>query len=158
MGEKPEDVYMEHGGNPDHGLQQRQPDVNHLAKIILVAVLVVLAYDTLGALASRALGFPYETLVFGSYVIYGCAGFFAGRARGLVKGAIAGGLVGLIDATLGWAISWHLGPGHPPEGVTNALPLFVAFTVVFVSLLGAGLGLVGAAIGSFASERTTDAG
>ena len=129
--------------------------MNRLTKIILIASCVVLVYDTCGALASKMLGFPYASLMLGSCLIYAGAGFFAGQEKGLAVGTLAGAVAGLVDATLGWAISWNLDVGRPPEEVMHLVTVFVAVTVVMVTLLGAGLGFVGAALSTGRPEKTS---
>ena len=103
------------------------------------------ALDTVGALAARRLGFRYALLVPGSFLIYGVVGYAAGRyARSDLAGAVAGSLVGLVDATLGWWVAWRIGPGRPLDTDSSPAKLIRAGgTTVFVATL---LGVAGAAI------------
>jgi hypothetical protein len=95
--------------------------------------------------ASRTFGIPYTSGIAGSYLIYAAAGFFGARAGGgLWMGVVAGGAAGLTDATLGWLISWVIGPGRPPDDVRTAGS--VAGVVVFVTFFAAAVGFVGALV------------
>jgi len=52
--------------------------------------------------------------------------------------ALAGATVGAVDATLGWAVSWMIGPGVPPPG---SAPVVVLLTMITVVGIGALVGL-----------------
>jgi hypothetical protein len=120
------------------------------AVVLLGGISAVLALDTLGSLASRRRGFSYGRLAPVSYVIWALTGAAAARVNAaavgspFVAGAMAGGLVGLVDATLGWWISWRLGPGRlPPERVTARLMTQIVFLVgIRATAFGAAGGLI----------------
>lgn len=128
----------------------RRP-VNSLLRILLVASIAVLVLDTFGSLASKAFGFPYSSLAWGSLIIYAAAGFFAARGGGLRTAALGGGAVALVDTTLGWAISWALGPGRPLAGYGGMGP--IAGTIALAWLTGIASGLVGGLIARFLTRR-----
>ena len=120
-------------------------------RITVIASSAIVALDTFGSLASKAFGFGYGSLAWGSFLIYAVAGFFAARSGGLRTAAMTSGAVALVDATLGWAISWALGPGRPATGYTGIGPILG--TVVFVWLTGIVLGLMGGLIARFLARR-----
>ncbi len=128
----------------------RRP-VNSLLRILVVASIAVLVLDTFGSLASKAFGFPYSSLAWGSLIIYAATGFFAARGGGLQTAALGGGAVALVDTTLGWAISWALGPGRPLAGYTGMGP--IAGTIALAWLTGIASGLVGGLIARFLTRR-----
>lgn len=102
-------------------------------------------FDTLGSIASQNLGFPYYWLTVGSFLIYVGIGFSASKSNGLMYAPLAGSIMGFIDSTLGWYISWIIGPGRLAE---MELTIFAVITgVIFVTLLGAVLGFIGGLIG-----------
>jgi hypothetical protein len=108
----------------------------------LLGALAVVVFDALGSYASVRFGFAYTKLSPGSSIIYGIVGFSAGRTGALHTGAIAAAIVAAIEATVGWAISWYLGPGRLP--VAQATPHRILSTVVTVSAIGAICGSAGA--------------
>ena len=108
--------------------------------VVTIGVLAVLALDTIGSLASRRFGFKYGSLTLFSWALRIGTGFFAARYGSLKLSFLAGGFVALIDATLGWYISWIIGPGRPKDNVTVES---MAWTVLIVTLVGASLGYVG---------------
>ena len=109
-------------------------------KTVLFGALGVLCFDTLGATASRILGFRYGLLTIGTYIIYTFVSYKAGRQAGMAAALTTGASLGLVDSTLGWAISWAIGPGRPSQVISTVA---IAVTCVFVIGLGAVLGLVG---------------
>jgi hypothetical protein len=56
--------------------------------------------------------------------------------------------MGLIDATIGWAISWAIGPGRTPDG-TLPLPRWIA-AAALVMLTAS----ICAAVGGFGARFT----
>jgi hypothetical protein len=80
---------------------------------IFTAGVAVLAFDTFGSLASRRFHFAYSRLMVGSFAIYVAVGFLTATEKSIGLSVFAGGMVGLIESTLGWAISWKIGPGRP---------------------------------------------
>ena len=110
---------------------------------ILVGSLAVISFDAVGSLASRSLGFKYKSLIFGSWLLYATVGYFVGRGSDLWSCAFAGSIVGLVDATLGWAVSWWIGPGHP----TAELSASAAVSIVLIIVLsGAAFGWIGGVV------------
>ena len=83
-----------------------------LSKIVWIAPLVVIGYDVVASVASLLLGFRYAYAGIGSAIIYGMAGFFAARQSSLATTLVVGLAAGLSDATVGWGISWAIGPGR----------------------------------------------
>jgi hypothetical protein len=107
--------------------------------------LAVVAFDAIASVASLKLGFAYTTAAWGSYVIYVAVGFIAARWGGISAALKAGAVVGLVDASAGWGVSWIIGPGHP-AGLTLT-PLSwcaVAITVAISASLCAAVGGFGA--------------
>ena len=103
-------------------------------------ILAVLAFDTAAAVASRVTGFEYSYAAFGSWLLTAVAGYHAARGRqeDRVPAAGAVGLViGLAQVTVGWALSWAIGPGRVGEPLTPGLWLGVAATVVAITTAAA---------------------
>jgi hypothetical protein len=111
-----------------------------ISLIIIIGALTVILYDTAGSVASRVLGFAYSWLIMGSVIIYALFGYSATKSSGLLVGALTGALIGIVDATIGWYISWTIGPGQPTTEV-NAMGIIL--TVFFVSNLAMFFGLIG---------------
>jgi len=53
-------------------------------------------------------------------------------------GAVAGGLVAMVDATIGWAISWYIGPGRIPHATPRPITR-IALLVTGYGALGGGI-------------------
>jgi hypothetical protein len=104
------------------------------AVFVAIELLIV---GGLGALAAVRLGFPYAALTPVSLLVYGFAGYFAGRAGG--SGAVAGGVVAFLDAAA-WAAFGGVGPQPVPSDATIGGKLS---TIAFVTVLGIALGFAG---------------
>lgn len=120
-------------------------------RVIVWGVVVVLAFDALASLASKSFGFSYGRASIGSYIIYLGIGYFAARSAAnspLLTAALAAAIAGLADASVGWFVSWQLGPGKLPEGVTLTASRWLATAIIVVALAAA----VGA-IGGLAARR-----
>ena len=115
-------------------------------KLILFGGPAIVAFDTLASSASLLLCFPYAKASFVSTLIYGITGFMATRIGGWKLVLAAGAALGLVDATLGWGVSWLSGPGKPPTGlaITPATWPIIAATVILgatvTSAVGGALG------------------
>lgn len=124
-------------------------------KIVGLGVLAVLAFDTAASFASVSFGFPYEYAAVGSVLIYATVGYLVFRRRGFFSAVGAALLVEVVDATLGWYISWQIGPGAlPAEQATTAV---IATTIVFVLIFAAVCAVIGSAIARAVHGPRTDA-
>ena len=118
--------------------------MKHFILIILIGAFAVVAFDTVGSLASRNFGFGYQWLTMGSFLIYAGVGFAASKYNGLLFAPLAGGITSLVDSTLGWYISWVIGPGRPAMEMDSTA---IISTVIFVTLTGAVVGFIGGLVG-----------
>ena len=118
--------------------------MHRAVKTFLVGAATIVVFDTLGALASQQLGFRYSILSLGSYIIYFTITYWCGKQAGVLVATGTGAALGLVDSTLGWALSWAIGPGRPQEPMSSAA---IAGAIVFVVLFGGALGLVGGVVG-----------
>lgn len=128
-------------------------------KVVALGVGAVLLFDLLASLASRGLGFPYARAAIGSYIIYFAIGYFAARAsvtHPLQAAAIAAGVAGLADASLGWFISWKLRAAQLPAGVTLTAARRIGIAVTAI-VLAAIVGTVGGALGRRRRASSTPA-
>ena len=122
-------------------------------RVVVLGSAAVLIFDILASLASRQFGFAYARASVGSYLIYLAIGFFAARAsasNAVGVAAVVAGIAGLVDASVGWVVSWALGPGRLPNGLQLTLARWVT-AAVFVVALAAALGAVG---GGLADRRS----
>jgi hypothetical protein len=110
-------------------------------KVLLFGCGAVVGFDALASILSMSLGFQYSSASIGSFLIYAAGGFFAARARSRWYSIGVGIALGLTDATIGWALSWALGPGRTPTGaITFAEWCTVAVVVVVGAAICAGIG------------------
>jgi hypothetical protein len=115
--------------------------------VIVLGAATVLVCDTSGSLASLRFRFPYSRLTLGSFAIYFVVGFVTAASGSVVSAALTGTVVGLVEATVGWAISWWIGPGRPADyPVTGSR---IVGMVVFVMMLGALFGALGGGLRLF---------
>ena len=118
----------------------------------ITGVIAVIAFDTVASIASRATDIPYFWATFGSWIVYIGIGYFAARINPespLRVAAITGLISGLADASLGWAVSWAIGPGRVAGGITATQWLLTAAFVVGFATGFAALG------GSFARMQAS---
>ena len=122
----------------------------------LLGAAAVTVFDAIAAAAARYFGFPYGNAALGSWLIYAAVGFAAVRlGAGIGGGVAAGALTALADATLGWAVSWVMGPGRPPGGALT--PGMWAAAAASVIAMGAVVACLGATVGAFVRPRRTPA-
>jgi len=116
-------------------------------RVTLAGIVALMAFDALASIATRLTGVPYTSWIIGSWLLYGATGYAAARAvphAPVQAAAMAGLALGLADATAGWAISWALGPGRVPEGLTV---MRWARTAVLVAAMAAGVAAFGGVLG-----------
>jgi len=119
--------------------------------IILVGVAVLVLMDVVGALTGRPLGFPYPRLGVVSLLVYFGVGAIGAWRGSFSDGLAAAIVVGLLDGTLGPLAAWIVGPG--PVDQTVAEPGIFAYQIAVMTGTAAGVGLVGAAAGSWLERR-----
>lgn len=123
---------------------------------VLFGVVAVLTLDMTGAFLSRRLGFPYARLSPISLLLWATAGGLASRgvvsdpAGSIALGCLSGLIVGLIDSTVGWWISWRLGVGRlKPELMTTRR---ISKVILRVTMLAAGTGAAAALLVAVVSK------
>jgi hypothetical protein len=118
-------------------------------RVIAAGCIIVVSFDLVASLAARRFGFPYDRASIGSYFIYLLIGFVAGRGalgdRAKV-GALSAAVAGVADASIGWAVSWAIGPGRPPSGTLSPGEWIVAAAVVVA--FAAAIGYIGGVLGA----------
>lgn len=126
----------------------------------LIGCAAIVVFEAGWSLAAAALDFEigdFPQVVISASVetaIFILAAFGAARDAGRARaGALSGAIVAFAGATIGWAVSWLIGPGAPaPE---NQTPLLVALTVTTVTGLGAAFGLAAGVIAQRFRRPTT---
>jgi len=88
--------------------------------ILSLTLVAIVAFDTAACVLSRRLGFNYAYATIGSMTLYAIGGFAAAKTARFEAACLLGVVAGLTDATLGWRISWVLGPGRLPGGRMSA--------------------------------------
>jgi hypothetical protein len=117
------------------------------------AALAIVAFDAVASIISRTAGIEYTKFAYGSYLIQAAAGFFGRRSGLSFWGAtLLGTWVGFVEATVGWAVSWWIGPGRV-EGPLSAEMLIGI--ILYVAIGATVLGALGCLVGGFtrASKR-----
>jgi hypothetical protein len=121
----------------------------NIGKSILILGATVLLFDTVTAFFSLKYSVSYTKFAFGSWLIYVMSGFVVKQAKWFWKSIVTGAAIAGLDATLGWLISWQLGPGRIPERLitTDTQKYGTIFIIIIVvTLQGTVLGLAGGAI------------
>jgi hypothetical protein len=112
---------------------------------ILLFGLIAIAFDTIWATIARAKGYSYSKGMWVSFLAYTFAGGVAAQSGNIFDGSFTGLGVSGIEATIGWWISWVIGPGRLPVTVSKeAAPRVILRTITIVMLIGACLGVLGA--------------
>lgn len=119
-------------------------------RIFVLGVAAVLLIATLGAAAARILGFQYWLLSAVSLVVYAAAGFAATRAgAGIGRATMLGVAIGLVDVTLGWALSAAIGPGRLQDSPFTGLT-----AIVIGGLTALALYAITTALGALAARQS----
>ena len=124
-------------------------------KIVGLGVLAVLAFDTAASFASTSFGFPYKNAAIGSVLIYITVGYLVFRRSGFFSAIGAALLIEVVDATLGWYISWQIGPGALP--VEQATIAVIATAIVIVFIIAAACAVIGSIIARAVHGSRTNA-
>lgn len=110
---------------------------------LLAGAGAVLAYDVVASLASMVFGLPYSTFSIGSIAIYVVTGYVAAPRFGQAAAVLASVWVALVESTLGWALSWFIGPGRVTG--PDATPAAIVLTSAIVGCgMGSAMGFIGA--------------
>lgn len=98
-----------------------------LSRVALIGVLAVAVYDTLAAMASQVLSVDYGLFFPGSLLVYAVIGVLC-REHRVATAAATGAVVGLADASVGWAFSNAVRdrPLYDPDVVTVGVVFAVA--------------------------------
>jgi hypothetical protein len=127
--------------------RRNKPNLFFMKRIILIALLGSLAivlFDIFSSFASLNFNIPYSLFSVGSFLIYACVGFFGAKYGNLWKAALAAGIVGFTESTVGWYISWLIGPGRFEIEISQAVFVFtIIVIVIFAVVTAALLGLIG---------------
>jgi hypothetical protein len=118
-----------------------------VTRMILVGVVAILAFDVLASLASRTLGFSYVYATPGSWFIYAVVGYAIGRIAPVSYATVGVVIVGIAEATIGWWLSWLLGPGRTQSGTITSTQVITAVVsiIVIAAIIGAASGSLGRA-------------
>ena len=111
-----------------------------MIRLLIFSAVAILIFDVAAALAARAIGFSYGYASVGKLVIYLAAAFLASRKFGFGWALLVGLVLGLTDATLGWAASWAIGPGRLQMDLTPRLLRGALAGTTMVSLVCAVIG------------------
>jgi hypothetical protein len=108
-------------------------------RIVLVGAIAILLFDALASLAARTLKFPYVYATVGSWLIYAGVAFAVGQRASVPTAVVETMLVGFVEATLGWRISWLIGPGRTPSGTVTTSQVARALLLVLgtAAIIGA---------------------
>jgi len=119
---------------------------------LIIGPIAVVAFDTLASIAARTLDFDYGSLWPLSVLLTVTVAFLAGQDTGLVRAGVFAGLaLEFVNSTVGWAVSWVIGPGAPAPADRDALP--VVLTALGVTAVGAIEGFVGGWLGARRARR-----
>jgi hypothetical protein len=108
---------------------------------LLGGILLVIAFDAAAAWLTRENPPLYRRIWPVQFALYVVIGFVAMLTTlDLRYVEIIGALTGLAEATLGWAITWRIGPGR----ITKANPGSIAIVIGSMTAFGFGLAVAGA--------------
>jgi len=120
-----------------------------MVRFVLIACVATLAVDALGSATSETLEFEYGYLWPVSTLVTLAFGFRAGREFETARaGLFTGAWMGATESTVGWALSWVIGPGAV-EPVDYWIPL-IAIVVIAIAAIE---GLIGGWLGRWTVTR-----
>lgn len=114
--------------------------MKHSVQVGSIGAFAAILFDILAAFASLNFNINYVWFSFGSFLIYTIVGFFGAKYNGVGIAILLAGFAGFIDSTLGWYISWIIGPGKS-EIELNFLSIFI--TIILVTITASLFGLIG---------------
>lgn len=140
------------GRRCDHGPRRERTGMQKIGRseqsvlpVVFIGWLAVILVDAGGSLVSIGTGLPYGYFGILSLAIYAAVGVIT-RSRGGSNrsSALAGFGVAVFDGTIGWWISWLIGPGRMPVGESSlgllTLIITVALVVVVDTVISLGAG------------------
>ena len=110
---------------------------------LLGSIGLILACDISGAALARRGWINYRNLwpvQFGLYILIGFVAMLALLDLRLVEAV--GAITGFIEATLGWNITWRIGPGRLPD----ANLVSIGIVILSMTAFGFGFAIIGALI------------
>jgi hypothetical protein len=117
--------------------------------VILIFGLIAILFDGVWSVVAKTKGYSYSKGAWVSSLIFAFAGGVAMKNGNFYSGFIAGIGVAAIDATVGWWVSWVIGPGRLPEKISkSARTRAIVKAIIFVLIMGALLGMLGAFVAS----------
>ena len=127
--------------------------MSRVAQITAIGAAGIIGFDVLASFTSRNLGIPYSYGVLGSWLIYAMVGFSIGRIAPVAYATAGAANVALAEATIGWWLSWIIGPGRPKS--VTLTPTQIAVTVVTAVAVGGIIGAIAGAIGRWRAKAAT---
>jgi hypothetical protein len=110
---------------------------------LLGSIALLLVCDTLGAWFARRGVIAYKNLwpvQFGLYILVGFIAMLALLDLRLVQAV--GAITGLVESTLGWWLTWRIGPGRLPD----ANIVSIGIVILSMTAFGFGFAIAGALI------------
>jgi len=119
---------------------------NVVGRLVSWGALVIVGFDLLASVASRTIGFPYSYATVGSWLIYAAFGFMIGRRVNVGAASLGVAIIAFVEATVGWAVSWMIGPGRLPNGIPS-IGVFAMTVVLVATTTGAIVGALAGVLG-----------
>lgn len=113
------------------------------ATLYLGIAIAVVTFDVAASFLSKSLHINYLNFAWGSWGLYTASGYLACRRFTFLEGILGGAVAGLSDSTIGWAVSFLIGPYISYEQ-PNFSPILIAIVIIFVTMSGTIFGLLGA--------------
>ena len=131
--------------------------------VVGIAATGIVVYDVVWPLVYRALPGSRSVLdvvlTVAAFVIPFVIGVVLARSERPRRASLLTAAIGAVDSTLGWAVSWWIGPGRPAIGDGSSAVIQVALTIVAVVAIYGVFGLAGAATGRrWMGHRSVHAG
>jgi hypothetical protein len=117
--------------------------INNKTKFYLTVASAIIIFDVVASFASRWLNVDYTMFGLVSLCLYLISGYLGCKFYGFLSGIIAGLITGFTDSTIGWLLSYAIGPCIPFGQPHFTFPL-VLIVVVIVILEATILGSFGA--------------
>ena len=112
-------------------------------RIALIGAIAVLVLDTVASLLALWLHADYGWFSLASFGLYVIFGYLAAKRSRWFMGPVVAMFMAVVESTLGWAISWQIGPGKPTEELGVVV---IVVTIALVAVAAGFFGLIGGAL------------
>lgn len=137
MGNNSVRLQLNLGTRLTYTILSRRTTMAPTARLTALASIGIVLFDAVASVVSRSTGLGYGFFAIGSFAIYVLVGNKAYRMTGSLRTAtLISVATGFVEGTLGWWVSWLIGPGRPAAG-DPSVPAIIAIGTLAAMLFAA---------------------